>query len=345
MEQVSDIAIVILNWNGRNWLEQFLPSVIKHSQGAAIYVADNASTDDSVSFVNTNFPSVRILQNTSNGGFAKGYNEALQFVEEKFYLLLNSDIEVTENWLSPLLKAFDNPKVAAVQPKILSFYKRTHFEHAGACGGMIDAYFYPFCRGRILETVEKDTHQYDYETEIFWATGACMLIRKEVYQAVGGLDEDFFAHMEEIDMCWRIKKRGYSIRVIPSSTVYHVGGGTLNYQSPQKTYLNFRNSLFMILKNYEGNALQLFAKLFGRLVLDGVAGIFFTLKGKPKHTIAILKAHFSFYAMFPKMKSKREKGAYLPFNKMGGVYRASLLWSYYIIRIHQFSKLNFRRLK
>jgi hypothetical protein len=283
---------------------------------------------------------VKIIENTENGGFAKGYNDALKQVHEPYYLLLNSDIEVTENWLNPLFLAIQQKNVAAVQPKIKSFHKKTLFEHAGAVGGFIDSNFYPFCRGRIFDIIEEDTSQYDYPMEVFWTSGACMLIQKEIYWKVGGLDEDFFAHMEEIDLCWRIKKRGLSLQVVPQSTVYHVGGGTLDYESPRKTFLNFRNSLYMITKNYDG---WLFGKIFYRLCLDGIAGAMFLLKGKPKLTITIIKAHFAFYQSLNKMLSKREKGNFTAFKTINGVYNGSILWAFYVHGVKIFSKLNARK--
>ncbi len=298
------IAVVILNWNGKKLLEVFLPSVLQHSPEASIYVADNASTDDSVAFVQAHFPSITVIQNHGNLGFAGGYNEALQNVDADIYALVNSDIEVTPNWLQPIIEKFQNePKTAIIQPKILDFKNKAYFEYAGAAGGFIDQYGYPFCRGRIFETVEKDTHQYDDETEIFWASGACFFIRKEVYHELNGFDADFFAHQEEIDLCWRAFNLGHQIKYSSKSVVYHVGGATLQQGNPKKTFLNFRNSLLMLVKNLPKSSL--FQVLFIRLVLDGVAGIQFLLKGKPSHTLAILKAHFSFYSLFSKNYKKR----------------------------------------
>ncbi len=298
------IAVVILNWNGKKLLEAFLPSVLQHSPEASIYVADNASTDDSVAFVQAHFPSITVIQNHGNLGFAGGYNEALQNVDADIYALVNSDIEVTPNWLQPIIEKFQNePKTAIIQPKILDFKNKAYFEYAGAAGGFIDQYGYPFCRGRIFETVEKDTHQYDDETEIFWASGACFFIRKEVYHELNGFDADFFAHQEEIDLCWRAFNLGHQIKYSSKSVVYHVGGATLQQGNPKKTFLNFRNSLLMLVKNLPKSSL--FQVLFIRLVLDGVAGIQFLLKGKPSHTLAILKAHFSFYSLFSKNYKKR----------------------------------------
>jgi GT2 family glycosyltransferase len=335
-----DIAIVILNWNGKKYLEQFLPSVIKHSENARIIIADNCSTDDSIAFMQMNYPTIEVVRNKSNGGFAKGYNDALKQIESKYYLLLNSDIEVTEGWLNPLYEVIKQENVAACQPKILAFNEKNRFEHAGAAGGYLDRNYFPFCRGRILELTETDTNQYNNTQEIFWASGACILIKAAIFHKHNGFDEDFFAHMEEIDLCWRIKRTGLSLYVVPSSTVYHVGGGTLAYLSPKKTYLNFRNSLFMIVKNHPNNLLT---KVFYRLCLDGIAGVLFTLKGTPKHTIAVLKAHKDFYVLLPKMLMKRKQLKIQDgnFNKVG-LYKGSILWARYIKGITKYKDLNHR---
>lgn len=302
---MKKIAIVILNWNGTKLLEQFLPSVIKHSAEAEIYLADNASTDNSIAFVKANFPTVKIIQNEDNYGFAKGYNIAMQNVEEDYYCLLNSDVEVTKNWLTPILTCFENePQTAIIQPKLLDFKLKTHFEYAGAAGGFIDKFGYPFCRGRIFDTVEKDNGQYNDDIQIFWASGACFFIRKEVFRKLNGFDADFFAHQEEIDLCWRANNLGYNIKYISKSVVYHVGGATLKEGSPKKTFLNFRNSLLMLTKNLPFE--QLFPTLFIRLCLDGIAGIQFLFKGKFNHFFAIIKAHFSFYTLINKTLKKRK---------------------------------------
>ncbi|WP_445717440.1 glycosyltransferase family 2 protein [Flavobacterium sp.] len=301
---MNKIAVVILNWNGAKLLEQFLPSVVAFSSEATIYVADNASTDDSIEVIQNQFPSVKIIQNTDNFGFAKGYNVALQFIEEEYYALVNSDIEVTENWLAPILNIFETQaETAIIQPKLLDFKKKTHFEYAGGAGGFIDKFGYPFCRGRIFDTVEEDKNQYDDEIEIFWATGACFFIRKEVYRKLNGFDDDFFAHQEEIDLCWRAFNLGYKSKYTSKSIVYHVGGATLNEGNPRKTFLNFRNSLLMLTKNLPKN--QLFSIIFSRLCLDGLAGIQFILKGKFKHFWAIIKAHFAFYSLVNQFYKKR----------------------------------------
>lgn len=291
---MKKIAVVILNWNGEKLLQDFLPYVIKFSDEATIYVADNSSTDNSIEVIQKEFPSVKIIQNESNYGFAKGYNIALKKVEEPYYALVNSDIEVTENWLKPILSTFEkDDKTAIIQPKILAYNNKEYFEYAGAAGGFIDKYGFPYCRGRVFESLEKDNNQYNDITEIFWASGACFFIRKEVFRELNGFDDDFFAHQEEIDLCWRALNKGYKIIYNYKTTVYHVGGATLNVGSPKKTFLNFRNSLWMLTKNLPKN--KLIPVLFTRLCLDGIAGVHFLFQGNYKHTFAILKAHFYFY--------------------------------------------------
>ncbi len=303
-----NIAIAILNWNGKNWLEQFLPSVVNYSDGAKIYVIDNASTDDSISFLETNFPTVKIIINPGNSGFAKGYNDGLQNIEADIYCLLNSDVEVTENWLQPVLKVFsDNPSVAAVQPKILDYNDKNRFEFAGAGGGLIDNLGYPYCRGRVFDDLENDHGQYDDETKIFWASGCSLFIKSEDFWNMKGFDERFFAHQEEIDLCWRLQNAGKTIFYTGKSTVYHVGGGTLNKQNPQKTFLNFRNNLTMLVKNLP--PMSVVPVIFSRLVLDGFAGLYLGYKNGWSHLGAVLKAHFAFYAEIPesiKLRSKNQ---------------------------------------
>lgn len=300
-----NIAVVILNWNGTKLLEQFLPSIVAYSPEADIYVADNASTDDSVAFVKANFPTVKIVENQSNFGFAQGYNEALKHIDSDIFALVNSDIEVTENWLKPIIETFENePQTAIIQPKLLDFKRKKYFEYAGAAGGFIDKYGYPYCRGRVFETLEKDNGQYDDNCEIFWASGACLFIRSLVYKELNGFDADFFAHQEEIDLCWRAFNRGHKIKYNSQSVVYHVGGATLQQGNPRKTFLNFRNSLLMLLKNLPKK--QLIPIIFTRLILDGVAGIQFLVQGKFKHFIGILKAHFSFYSLVSVQYKKRD---------------------------------------
>lgn len=337
-----DLAIVILNWNGQRFLEQFLPTVVRYSQPYRVILADNASTDDSVQFVQTHFPTVEIVINEENGGFAKGYNDALKQVEAEFYLLLNSDVEVTEGWLDPLLEAMSDSTIAGCQPKIKSFHRKNDFEHAGAAGGFIDNYFFPFCRGRIFDSIETDTGQYDFPVDIFWATGACMLIRSEVYWKAGALDERFFAHMEEIDLCWRSQRMGYRFRAIPASTVYHVGGGTLNYKSPRKTYLNFRNSLLMIHKNYQGWLTWMMIK---RMWLDGIAAIGFLLKGQFPHFWAVFRAHISFYQLLPSSRKERKQYASLTKKTPIGKYEGSILFAKFIQGVKSTAKLNQRLFK
>ena len=318
------IAVVILNWNGVKLLEQFLPSIVNYSPEADIYVADNASTDGSVAFVKTNFPSVQIIQNKSNLGFAGGYNEALKSVDAEIFALVNSDIEVTVNWLKPILKTYENePKTAIIQPKILDYKNKEYFEYAGAAGGFTDKYGYMFCRGRIFDTLEEDYGQYDDNCEIFWASGACFFIRSSVYRQLKGFDADFFAHQEEIDLCWRAFNKGLIIKYNSKSVVFHLGGATLQQGNPKKTFLNFRNSLLMMLKNLPKN--QLFPVLFIRLILDGIAGIHFLFQGKFKHLLAILKAHFAFYYLLPSSYKKRE-----PFQAENYFKTKSIIFQYYI---------------
>jgi len=299
------IAIVILNWNGINWLEKFLPSVVKFSPEASIFVIDNASTDSSVSYLKTNFPKVIIIQNDKNYGFAGGYNKGLASIKADIYCLLNSDVEVTENWIPPILQVFESGEnIAAVQPKILDYKRKNFFEFAGAGGGFIDQLGYPYCRGRIFENIEEDRGQYDDEIEIFWASGCCLFIRAKDFWQEKGFDERFFAHQEEIDLCWRLKNNGKKIFYTGKSKVYHVGGATLNRQNPQKTFLNFRNNLSMLLKNLPKNRLY---RLFIRLCLDGLAGIYLGFTFGFSHTWAIVRAHFSFYRQAPKSYALRKK--------------------------------------
>ena len=318
------IAVVILNWNGKSWLEKFLPTVLKYSESAQIYVVDNASTDDSVSFLENSFPSVKVIQNTENSGFAGGYNEGLKQVEEEIYCLLNSDVEVTEGWLEPVLDLFQqNPEIAAIQPKILSYNRKNYFEFAGAGGGMIDNLGYPYCRGRIFDDLEKDKGQYDDEMEIFWASGCCFFIRKSDFWLVGGFDERFFAHQEEIDLCWRLINLGKKIFYTGKSTIYHVGGGTLNKQNPRKTFLNIRNNLSMLVKNLPFEALFWIIPL--RLALDVVAGIYLAYKEGISHLWAVFKGHLGFYTQFLESFRRRTK-----FQKKNYYQTKYLVFRYFI---------------
>ncbi len=302
---MTKVSVVILNYNGREYLEQFLPSVIQNSSEAEIIVADNASIDNSVEFLKANFPEIKRIELAENFGFAGGYNEALKQVEAEYYVLLNSDVEVSSGWLVPVIEFLDqNESYSACQPKILDFNKKDHFEYAGACGGFLDLFGYPFCRGRIFNTLERDEGQYDNPIDINWASGACLIIRSKAFFEVGGFDIDFFAHMEEIDLCWRIQSNGSRIKSIPSSVIYHVGGGTLSKSSPFKTYLNFRNGLSLIIKNMPLSALVW--KLPIRILLDWIAAIKFLLDGGPKHCFSVLKAHGKVLVTLIKTLSKRK---------------------------------------
>ena len=328
---MAKTAIVILNYNGRNYLEKFLSGVIEHSKEAEIYVADNSSTDDSVEYLKTSFPNVKLIVLDKNYGFAGGYNEALKSVSNEYYLLLNSDVEVTPGWILSLEHFLDsNQEYAACQPKIKDYKHRALFEYAGACGGYIDFLGYPYCRGRIFDHIESDSGQYNEPADIFWSSGACMLIRSEIFHKAGGFDDDFFAHMEEIDLCWRIHSLGYKIKSIPESTVYHVGGGTLSKTNPFKTYLNFRNGLSLLIKNLPIGKLIL--KLPVRIVLDWVACLKFLLEGKPKHSLAVLKAHAKNILWFGKNLLKRKITSTAPRSKL-------LIFEYYLKGKKRFSDL------
>ncbi len=321
------IAIVILNWNGQKLLEQFLPSVVNFSlQQTEIYVADNASTDTSIAYVKKHFSTVNIIENNVNGGYAKGYNDALKQINADIYCLLNSDVEVTKNWLNPIISLFNNDKkTAIVQPKLLDFKDKTKFEYAGAGGGFIDLFGYPYCRGRVFNDLEVDKNQFNDVTDIFWASGACLFIRANIYHQLGGLDEDYFAHQEEIDLCWRTQNIGYKVKYVGTSTVYHVGGATLQETNPHKTYLNFRNSLLNIIKNVPKKWFLFI--VFSRLVLDGIAGIKFILELRPIHTWSIIKAHFSFYKNFFKFLKKRKK-----LSKKSDYYKHTSIVLQYFVR-------------
>lgn len=331
------IAVIILNWNGRRYLEQFLPTLIQHSKDEVeIIVADNASSDDSIAFLKSNYPFVRIIQNSENCGFAKGYNLALRQVDADYYILLNSDIEVTENWIAPVIELMEqDEKIAACQPKIRSFHEPKKFEYAGAAGGFIDKYGYPFCRGRIFQAIEEDHGQYDEPSEVFWATGACMFVKAKLFHQMGGLDDDFFAHMEEIDFCWRLKNHGYKIMYCPSSTVFHIGGGTLPKVSWRKTYLNFRNNFFLLYKNLpEDRLIKVFTV---RMFLDGIAAMKFLFQAGFKDFWAVTHAHMSFYRSYGKMKQKRKA---LRHGSMQDVYGKNIVVEYYIKGRRKFSQLN-----
>ena len=335
--QKIDIAVVILSWNGIEWIKKFLPTIIDKSSNANIYVADNASTDGTVDYIKENFTNVNVIQNYSNEGYAKGYNDALKNLNEKYFVLINSDIEVTDNWLNPIIDLMeDNIDIAACQPKILDYNFRNKFEYAGASGGYIDTLGYPFCRGRIFSDIEEDSNQYDDIKEVFWASGACLFVRSEHFKEVNGFDNDFFAHQEEIDLCWRLKNSGYKVMVNPQSVVYHVGGGTLNSTSPFKTYLNFRNNLFMLYKNLP--FLKLLITLLFRLPLDGIAAITFLKKEDGiGHLFSILRAHLIFYISIPLLTIKRSKIKQK--RKVFGISNFSILFKYYALGIKKYSNL------
>jgi GT2 family glycosyltransferase len=329
-----NLAIVILNWNGKTLLEQFLPTVIKFSKEASIYVADNASTDDSIGFLSTYFPEVIIIKNKENGGYAKGYNDALKNLKEDVFCLLNNDIEVTKDWLTPIIEHFKNSSKseAIIQPKILDYKNKSKFEYAGAAGGFIDKYGYPYCRGRIFNSIEKDNNQYNKKDNIFWASGACLFIKSNVFKELNGFDEAYFAHMEEIDLCWRAQNLGYTVQYIPDSTVFHVGGATLENSNSQKTYLNFRNSLYTLVKNANG---YVFILVLIRLILDGIAGFKYLCELKPKHAFALIKAHLAFYRRLPKLLKQRKSN-----NPSVKYYQKnSIVWLYYIKRKTTFKSL------
>ena len=300
-------AVVILNWNGKHWLDKFLANVIGFSPEAEVIIADNNSNDDSVNYLQKHYPSIRIIQNDGNYGYAKGYNLALQKIDAEYFILLNSDIQVTEDWINPIIKLMDKyQSISACQPKILDYHNKKKFEYAGASGGFIDSLGYPFCRGRVFDYLEEDKGQYNDSREIFWATGACLFVRASHYFEVNGFDEDFFAHQEEIDLCWRLKNKGYKVFVEPRSEVFHVGGGTLNVGSPFKTHLNFRNNLYMLFKNLPLPSLFIIIPI--RLILDGIASITFLNKKQGiNHLFAVMKAHFAFYSEIPKLITKRRK--------------------------------------
>lgn len=329
-----NVAVVILNWNGKALLKQFLPQVIAFSKEATIYVADNASTDGSVAFISEIFPEVNVIQNATNGGYAKGYNDALKQLQEDIFVLLNSDVLVTKNWLTPIIKGFEKKSnIVAAQPKILDYNRKEYFEYAGAAGGFIDLFGYPYCRGRIFDTLEKDMGQYNDTRPIFWASGACLFIRNKDFQEAGGFDEDYFAHQEEIDLCWRLQNKGKQIYYFGTSTVYHVGGATLKNSNPKKTFLNFRNTLLSLLKNASGS--KVYFILFFRLILDAFAAFQFLLKGKLNHIFALLKAHISFYSLFFKFLKKRKIHA----SKQHYYHKKSIVWSYFVLNKKHFNDL------
>ncbi len=333
------LAIVILNWNGERYLRQFLPTLLRNIPDyAEVIIADNASSDGSLAFLREEYPQIRVIVHPQNGGFSKGYNDAFQQIEAEYYCLLNSDIEVPEHWVEPVMALFESDDtIAAIQPKIIAYHDRTKFEYAGASGGFIDKYGYPFCRGRVFDTLEEDHHQYDDAIPVFWATGAALFVRSSVYHQLGGLDEDFFAHMEEIDFCWRTHLAGYRVSYCPQSAVYHVGGGTLPKSSPFKTELNFRNNLSMLYKNLPDS--RRWWVLATRMWLDRVAAVKFLLEGHRGEYLAVRKAHREYRAWKADLQRKRE--AIKP-KQVPCVYQGNLLVEYYLLRRNTFASLRGR---
>lgn len=338
--QSPKVAIVILNWNGKKFLEQFLPSVLATDySNAEIYVADNASTDDSVAFVKSYFPVVKLLSNSGNLGFAAGYNEALSRIEADYFVLLNQDVSVTPGWIDPIIELMEkDTTVGACQPKIRAWHQPEYFEYAGAAGGWIDRYGFTFCRGRIFDTLEKDEQQYNDAQSVFWASGAALFIRAHLYRESGGLDPDFFAHMEEIDLCWRLQRMGHRIMVCPQSVVYHVGGGSLPQGNPKKVYLNFRNNLIMLYKNLHPDERNML--LFSRLLLDGIAAIKSLFSGHYAEIKSIWSAHRSFFRWKAANKNKKDTLPRPAFLHLPGVYQDSIVWQYFIEKKKTFSSLS-----
>ncbi|MEE1885606.1 glycosyltransferase family 2 protein [Pedobacter flavus] len=333
------VAVVILNWNGQLLLQKFLPSVVNSTyKNLKIVVGDNASTDDSVAFVKENYPFIDLVVNDKNYGFAEGYNRVLNEVEADYYILLNSDVEVSHNWIEPLVELLESDKsIGAAQPILRSYTDRNHFEYAGAAGGFMDAYGYPFCRGRIFDTCEEDKGQYVQPIEIFWASGAALCIKKSAWINSGGFDADLFAHMEEIDLCWRLKNLDYKIMSCPSSVVYHVGGATLTTSNPYKTYLNFRNNLIILQKNLPSS--EATKVIFVRFILDFIAWLKFLFTGKIRHTVAISRAHFNFLRTISSNKLKRTQ-LVKPFHQHTGIYKKSIVYAYFINKIKKFNNLD-----
>lgn len=335
---VPSVAVVILNWNGKALLEQFLPGVVKSVYpNLQLVVGDNASTDDSVAFMRSNYPEVRLILNDHNYGFAEGYGKLLEQVDADYYVLLNSDVEVPANWIQPVIDAMEmDDKIAVAQPKIKWQKNKSQFEYAGAAGGYLDLHGFPFCRGRLFDTVELDLKQYEDQQEIFWASGAALFIKSKYWKEIGGLDPDFFAHMEEIDLCWRLKNLGYKVVYCPAAEVYHVGGGTLNANNPYKTYLNFKNNLVIMQKNLPVN--DAYSRIFIRMCLDFIAWIHFLVQGKADFAWSINKAHYDFLANLSK-NGKKRTATQIDFLKHSGQYPSSIVWAYFIKKIRFFSQL------
>lgn len=338
MEQV---AVIILNYNGLHFLKQFLPSVVNHSTGHRIIVADNGSTDDSLAFLRENYPQVEIMAFQENYGFARGYDEALKLIDNKYSILLNSDVEVTENWINPIIEFMEtDDNIAACQPKIRAYHQKDSYEHAGAAGGFIDMIGYPFCRGRIFDILEKDYGQYDDICKVFWVTGACFFVKTKIYRQLGGFDSIFHAHMEEIDLCWRINGAGYQIFFHPASTVYHVGGGTMPVTNPKKTYLNFRNSTGMLYKN--ASTATIWWKVPLKILIDLIAALKFLWDGKIKDARAVVLANFHFLINLRRWKEKRQISRKLkPGEVKDTVYSGLLVIDRYVMKRKYFSQLKF----
>lgn len=327
------VAIVILNYNGRHHLEKFLPNVLKFSEGYPVWIADNASTDQSLSWLNAAYPELNSLTISENKGYAGGYNDALKRITADYYILLNSDIEVTENWIAPVISFMDSDeRIAACQPKIRAYDLPTHFEYAGAAGGYMDYLGYPFCRGRIFDTREADVGQFDDEQDVFWATGACLFVRASAFHQASGFDESFFAHMEEIDLCWRLLNMQYRITYCGKSVVYHVGGGTLHKSNPRKTFLNYRNNLIMLFKNLPKG--RRWKTVFIRLILDGISSVRFMATGAWPDVVAILRAHIAFYVMIPSLIKTAKRTSY-----RAPLYYRSIVWEYFVLGKHRFGQL------
>lgn len=328
------VALVILNYNGASLLSEYLPSVLAHSEGAEVWVIDNASTDDSARVLEEEFPQVKVLFNTENSGYAGGYNWGLPQIEADVYGLLNSDLQVTPGWLEPLTQMLqDDPEISVVQPKIKDLKKPDDFEYAGAAGGFLDRLGYPFCRGRVFQSIETDLGQYNDTIPIFWATGACFLVRSSVFHELGGFDQDYFAHQEEIDFCWRAQNAGHQVWYNGNSAVFHLGGSTLSNMNPRKTFLNFRNSLFTLLKNAPRG--EVFVLLFTRMLLDAVAAFVFLLQRKPKHSWAVFRSHMAFYRMGRRIWVKRRKSkSFVKFYKT-----TSIVWLHYVQQVREYKGL------
>ncbi len=335
---MTKVAVVILNYNGRELLQKFLPSVMQHSVSAKIVVVDNGSIDGSQEIIAQEFPGVELIALATNLGFCGGYNYALKNLQADYCVLLNSDVEVSADWLSPMVRVLDeHPEAAAVQPKILSYRNKKTFEYAGAGGGFIDVLGYPFCRGRLFYSLENDLGQYNDTIEIFWASGACTMLRLKLFNDIGGLDEDFFAHMEEIDLCWRLQRANHKIFYAGESAVYHLGGGTLSASNPRKTYLNFRNGLSLLFKNL--STPELIVKLPIRILLDWVASLKFTLSGSFQDGRAVIKAHQHFFGALNKERSKRKEAAKFGYKKSPSQYIGSIVWDFFIAGKRRYSQL------